>query len=165
MEQSTNIVPLLVGGGLALAGTVVSQVFGLLSGWLDRRHRRRAIHRERFEELADCLFKTKQWRTRLDACRSLQDIQACQPPPEVDRMVCLTIVYFPQFHFDVISYTNGLHDHYRLMIKCFDPNLSESASTQTQKAEDTEKQKRELWILGGIVMDDIEEHGRRYTLA
>ena len=46
---------------MVLAGTIVSQTFGLLSGWLDRRHQRDIRQRERLEQLASAVSATIPW--------------------------------------------------------------------------------------------------------
>jgi hypothetical protein len=162
MADSTNTTALLIGGGLALAGTVVSQVFGLFSGWLDRRHKRRVIHRERLEELTDCVAKTLLWFPKLSAGRTISDIQEAQPPTEARRMVCLAILYFPQLKNAVADYSNGLAKFYHWTTDCFNPMAPASAGAQAAMSPDCEQRNKEITMLRQKLDNEIEKEARRY---
>lgn len=165
MADSTNTTALLIGGGLALAGTVVSQIFGLLSGWLDRRNKRRIVHRERFEELADCVAKTLLWFPKIGACRSISDIQAYGPPLESRRMICLAILYFPELKDAVTSYSNGLILYYHHVCDSFHPQIPASAGAQEAMSPDTAERNREVVVLRQSLDNALEKVAARYTLA
>ena len=61
MADNGNLTAVLLGGALALAGTVISQVFGLLSGWVERRHERDVRRREKLEQMTEAVSATLPW--------------------------------------------------------------------------------------------------------
>jgi hypothetical protein len=95
MADEANITLIIVGGAMALAGTIVSQTFGLLSGWVDRRHQRAIRQRERLEQLASAVSATLPWFQALSSCRTIEEIRANAPPPEARRINILALLYFP----------------------------------------------------------------------
>ena|SRR5436190_6784048 len=92
MPDKANIISIIVGGALALAGTIVSQMLGLLSGWVDRRHQRDIRQRERLEQLASAVSATIPWFQTLASCRTIEELRANLPPLEARRINILALL-------------------------------------------------------------------------
>lgn len=165
MKEHTDIIALLVGGGLAIAGTVVSQVFGLLVGFLERRNKRRIVQRERFEELADCVAKTLEWFPKLSQCRSIAEFTNCQPPTDARRMVCLSILYFPELKIAVAEYSNGLARFYQWNVDWFNPKVPATIGAQSSMAPDAKEENHRIIVLRQKLDNAIEQAASKYAVA
>jgi hypothetical protein len=121
-QEHATIIALLIGGALALAGTVLSQFFGLWAGWIDNHRRHKALLRERFEELTQCLSNSLYWTSTIGSLRTVKEMHACPPPPETRRMFALTLIYFPELRAPVSDYVHILVEYQIWAVGCADPN-------------------------------------------
>lgn len=119
MPDKANFISVLIGGALALAGVIVSQIFGLFSGWLERRYQRDVRRRERLEAMADAISATITWSQDLLGCRTMEQIGAHQVPPEAQRILTLALLYFPALREPATSYLNSLVDLHQVAIQCY----------------------------------------------
>jgi hypothetical protein len=108
MAEQTNITALLIGGGLTLAGTVASQVFGLLSGWINRRRQFADLQRERLEKMSDCIAESVEWSQNIMTLSSLQSVRDAYIPKQVRQAVMLAKIYFPTLEEPASEYMNAL---------------------------------------------------------
>ena len=109
----------LIGGGLALAGVVVTQIFALLSAHIERRHERAVRQRERLERLAEAVGSALPWYAALGKCRTLEEIKLAPPPPEARRAAMLAALYFPSLASPAAAFNNALLRLYNHAIDCF----------------------------------------------
>jgi len=119
MALESNLIATLIGGGLALSGTVVAQVFTLVSGRIQRRHDRDVRQRERLERLADAVGAALPWYTALGGCRTLEEIKSTPPPPEARRAAMLATLYFPSLADLTAQFANALVRYHLHAIDCF----------------------------------------------
>jgi hypothetical protein len=161
-ESGSWVFPLLVGGGLALVGTVASQLSTLLAGRFQRRDDWRKVHREKFEELADCVAKTLLWIQKLSACRTMVEVQQTAPH-EARRMVCLAMIYFPELKEEAAAYSNGLIRFYNHGCDCFQPNSPASLGALMSLNPETKKFDREIHLLRQALDDAIEAVAPTYA--
>jgi hypothetical protein len=119
MALESNLIAALIGGGLALSGTVVAQVFTLISSRIQRRHNRDVRQRERLERLADAVGAALPWYAALGRCRSLDEIKATPPPPEARRAAMLATLYFPSLTEPTAQFANALVQYHLHAIDCF----------------------------------------------
>lgn len=130
MAIETTLIAAAIGGGLALSGTIVSQIFGLLSGHIQRRHERDIRQRERLERLADAVGESLLWLHEISKWNTIEDIQSQPPPPAARRAVILSAIYFPALFEPAADYANALLAYYHLAIDCFEPGRQASVGAQ-----------------------------------
>lgn len=164
-QEHATIVALLIGGALALAGTVLSQAFGLWAGWIDHRRRHKALLRERFEELTSCASVTLVWYHNIGACKSLLDIHASRPPPDMSRMRVLTLIYFHELKSPVDDYISGLVGIYNWAIDSADPAGIEMVGPRMGRHPEREKRTEEIARLKNRLDDAIEAAAQKYASA
>ena len=115
MTDPTNLDAVLLGGKLALAGASIPAIFVFVDHWRERLSRKRAVLREKYEELASALNDTVEWFYTLDGCRTHEDILATHPSRAGRRIASLAMIYFPKIREDAYSYTDGLVEYYEWM--------------------------------------------------
>src|ERR1700751_4090427 len=109
---SPTVVPVIVGGGIALAGTLVGQVFSLVSAYIQGRHDRDGRQRDRLERLAESVGAVLPWYQKIGACRSIEEIAASPPPPDARRAAVLASLYFPALADQTAEFANSLVRYY-----------------------------------------------------
>jgi hypothetical protein len=127
---TTSLMPIVLGGAIALSGTVVSQLMGLLSSHIQRRHERDVTQRERLERMADAIGESLLWFHRIPKCKSIEEIQDQPPPPAARRAAILADLYFPDLSEPAADYANALLAYHHLVIDCFQPGRPASAGAQ-----------------------------------
>lgn len=116
MAEPTNIAALLIGGGLTLTGTVVSQVFGLLSGSIARKREFADLQRERLEKISECISEGVEWSQKIMTLSSLQSVQDAHIPKQVRQGVMLARIYFPGLAEPAEQYMNALCQYHVLAV-------------------------------------------------
>jgi hypothetical protein len=169
MANEANIVSIIVGGAIALAGTIVSQTLGLLSGWVDRRHQRDIRQRERLEQLASAVSATILWFQTLSSCRTIEEIRANPPPLEARRISILALLYFPRLLEPAAAYTNGLIRYYHFCIDCFSPHAPATLGAQVARFvsnhPEAKQREDEPLFLRNHLDEAIAQEAKRYSHA
>jgi hypothetical protein len=114
-----NLLAILLGGVLTLAGTVVAGCFGFFSSRVERQHRHAALQRERLERMSDCVGECVEWSQNVLTLKSLIEIQGKHLPPGTRRMVALAQIYFPDLVKPTVAYANSLVLYHVLAINSF----------------------------------------------
>ena len=116
-----NLVAILLGGCLALAGTIVAQCFGLFSSKVERQHKYAVSQRERLERISDCVAECVEWSQQVMLAKSVVEIRDTHLPPGSRRMVMLAKIHFPDSGLiqATTAYTNSLVLYHVLAIQSF----------------------------------------------
>jgi hypothetical protein len=135
MSSETNIPALLIGGGLTVAGVVIGQVFGLVSGYIERIHQSAVRKKERLEKMTELVSASLVWFMRLSNCRTMNELQASPPPPEVRLIAMYARLSFPALVGPSTDYANQCHRHYCFAADCFNPQIPASVGAQMVLAQ------------------------------
>ena len=133
MSQPSEISSLtlaIVAGGFAIGGTVIGQFFGLLSGWVQRRHDTRLRKHQRLDRMMDLEAESLSWFARLLACRSIDDYRAAQPPLQTRHIVLLARRSFPSLVEPATRFAEGCLNYYALVGECYKPNIPATMGAQ-----------------------------------
>ncbi|MFZ1218501.1 MAG: hypothetical protein WAO00_04370 [Chthoniobacterales bacterium] len=167
MASETNITAIILGGALALAGTIVSQAMGLLSGWVDRRHKRDLRQRERLERMVDLITATIPWFQKLGVSHSLEELRDAQPPPEARQVAMLASLYFPALVEPARNYVNALIRYYHFATDCFQPGHPASVGAQMAliytKDPEANARNTEPLVVRQALDDAIAKEAKKYA--
>lgn len=167
VATEANIMAVVLGGTMALAGTLVSQVSGLLSGWIDRRHQRDVKQRERLERMVDLISATLPWFQSIGAAQTLQELVTAQPPPQARQAAMLAQLYFPSLAEPAAAYVNGLIRYYHFATDCYQPGHPASVGAQMalalKKHPEAKQREMEPLYLRQAFDDAIAEEAKRYA--
>lgn len=169
MPDKGNFIAVLVGGALALAGVIVSQISGLWSGWIDRRYQRDVRRRERLENMADAISGTISWSQNLAKCRTMDEIRSHQAPPEAQRIVTLALLYLPRLREPAEGYLNSLVGLYEFAVECYrrdEPGtIGEVMGMVVERQPELEKVLRQPMVFRQQLDDAIAAEAEKYAHA
>ena len=97
----------LISSSSAIAGAVISQAISLLQGSLDKKHQRRILLRERYEQLADHISESTAWPSTLLACKSIEELTVVPHPTHARKALTLSSIYFPALQDVCQNYVNA----------------------------------------------------------
>ena len=167
MSDQTTLTAALVGGALALSGTIISQIFGLLSGRFQRRHERDLRQRQRLEQLTDAVGASLPWIQTLHKCQTLEELVLVMPPPEARRAAMLAKLYFPSLVTPATEFANSLVRYHRLAIDCFRFGHPGSVGAQMESVSRDDPKLRAIYNEGlnlRIRLDEaIAKEAKKYT--
>ena len=92
-DQWSVLLPVIVGGGLALLGVAVGPA---ITQWLESRSASRATRIQRFEELFGLLQQHDEWmnlKTRINAFGEKHEL----PSEPLAKAFAISAIYFPEF--------------------------------------------------------------------
>ena len=130
MAIESTLIAAAIGGGCVLAGTIVSQAFGLLAGHIQRRHERDVRQRERLERISEAVEESLLWFHRIPNSKSIAEIQEQAPPPSVRRAAMLADLYFPELIDPCAAFVEALLAYHFLMLDSFQPDRQLSSGQQ-----------------------------------
>ncbi|NKI17416.1 hypothetical protein HCU74_08300 [Spongiibacter sp. KMU-166] len=120
MADPSSLQVAVISASAAIAGAVISQVIALAQASLDRKHRRRILLRERYEQLADHITDSQEWPNTLLTCASHDELSRVPHPMHARKALTLSSIYFPELQGACQRYLNScvsfrifLIDNYR----------------------------------------------------
>ena len=164
--ETSSVAPYLIGGGLAIAGTVISQFFGLFSGWVERRHQTALRKKQRLENMTDLVSTSLGWFRLLLMCRDIEQYKAAQPPVQVRQIVMLARLSFPSIVEPAKQFARGCIDYYGFVGACFHPATPASFGAlmflAIQNNPALKGRDEQILILRNNLDDAIAEEGKKY---
>jgi hypothetical protein len=166
MAELTTLQSLLIGGGLGIAGTIVSQAFGLFSGSVERHHQTELRNKQRLEKMTDLVSENLAWFRKLLACRNIGQYAEAQPPAQARQIVMLARLSFPSIVEPAKRWAQGCIDYYSFVGDCFHPDVPASFGAQMvlaiQKNPSLAKREEQILILRNQLDDAIAEEAKKY---
>ena len=129
MAIESTLIAAAIGG---VAGTTISQVFGLWAGHIQRRHERDVRQRERLERMAQAVADSMQWFEDFPRERPTANTPARVPfPPRSARWAStLADLYFPTLIDPADAFVNSLLDYHHLAVDSLQPGIELSIGQQ-----------------------------------
>ena len=162
----SNIPALLIGGGLALAGTIVSQTFGLFSGYVERSHQTALRRKQRLERMVKLVTESLTWYHTLLQCRTVEEYKQAHPPAQIRLIVMLARLSFPSIVEPAKQWAQGCLDYYGFVGECFDPKIPATMGAQlvlaVSKRPELKPREESVLILRNRLDDAIAEEAKKY---
>lgn len=112
-----------ISAGAAIAGAVISQVISLAQSSLDRKHQRRILLRERYEQLAEHISASVAWPEALSHCTSLAELSRSPQPTRARKALTIAAIYFPALQDACQDYINSCANLKIFFIDNYRPGL------------------------------------------
>lgn len=94
MDLESKITVAAISAGSAIAGAVISQIVAVIRDWLDKKHQRNTLLRDKYEELVDFVTSSQMWASEVSTAMTLKEIHNT-PPIYSRKAVNLSYIYFP----------------------------------------------------------------------
>jgi len=130
MDNELNITMALIAAGAAVFGSVASQVFLLIQGFLEKKHKKNILLREKYEDLSNHVTESMLWVSHVQGVQTLEQLNAHNVPTHARKALSLSSLYFPLLRGDCISYLNSLVNFHVVLISSYRHIPGVSAATQ-----------------------------------
>lgn len=93
METESKLLIAAISASSAIFGAVISQIVTVVRDWLDKKHQRNVLLRNKYEELAGLVTDSQEWVGGLLTCSSLKELRN-KPPINARKALILSYIYF-----------------------------------------------------------------------
>lgn len=130
MADTSNLTTLLIGAALGIVGSAVTQIIGLSSGWIDRKHQTRLRRKERLEKLVGLLSESLVWYKALLKCKTIEEYAEAQPPSCIRLLVMNATLSFPKIVGPAGEWAKVCLEYYGRVGDAFDPKVPATMGAQ-----------------------------------
>jgi hypothetical protein len=120
----------IIAGVAALAGVIISQAISITLSFLDKRHQKHILLRQKYEQLMFLFQDSLMYIPAVQNCRTVAEIQQNAYSIPAGRALGLSHLYFPSLVDPLTGYQQSLISFYGSVASVFDPNIPASAGAQ-----------------------------------
>jgi len=114
-----------------LSGVFISQAFSLLLSIFDKRHEKKVLLRQKYEEMSFYFADSLEWIKMLhSASQSRQQLLSLTPPPESRKVLSLCLLYFPSLLDCANQYLYSQVQYFEFVAASFDETIPCNAGGQ-----------------------------------
>lgn len=108
MSLSENNITALISAGAVLGGVILSQAITSRNTYLERKHKKNILLKQKYEEVSVLYTSSLQWVQRVQASRSIKELQTLSLQIDARKMHSLCLIYFPELRKPVAEYIDSL---------------------------------------------------------
>ncbi|ENM0969196.1 hypothetical protein AB6R08_004477 [Vibrio parahaemolyticus] len=128
--MANTILVAVVSAVSAVVGVIISQISVLLKEHLNKKHLKRILLREKYEELADCIQSAMVTSTQVADCRNISELMSFGINEPLRKAMSLSLIYFPEFKGAVGHFQNMYIAYYNVLTKSYSRQIDETVGTQ-----------------------------------
>ncbi|MEQ1484109.1 hypothetical protein [Methyloglobulus sp.] len=134
MSQEIQIA--IIAASSAIAGSVISQIITGLLSWIDKKHQKQVLLRQKYEEMALLYADSLEWFLNTASSTSYGQLSSLALPVKLKQVQILCSIYFPKLHDPAVQYANACNSYYQSILVNFNPALNIPASFQAETREE-----------------------------
>lgn len=166
MDVDSKILITAISAGSAIAGAAITQIVGVFLAYLDRRHKKKVLLREKYEELALLINESNSWLSVQMNAKSLSELR-CGYPEKARKATVLAHIYFPKLRDACESYVNACSDFNIVLVENhqFDPSHDVGTQAAHSNPEALEAAAQNARICRQSLEDQIVQFASIYAKA
>jgi len=149
----------------ALSGVVISQAISILLLFLDKRHKKHVLLRQKYEEMMFLFQSSLGYFQDVQNCKTFDQLYQLSNSPEAGKAYGLALLYFPCLVEPLNDYTVAQVSFYDSVITIFNKNIPANAGGQAVVSEGHKQVMESLFEQKNIVMDALISNAKKYTKA
>lgn len=162
-----EITTAIIAATAALSGVLLSQALSLLQTFLDRKHQRQKLLRQKYEEMTFLVQESLQYYNELNTTREYEQILSQPSNPRSQRARVLALLYFPQLEKELTSYILAEVAFYKLIVSNFDYSNPANAGSQARvkDPENLSAAEQNIFQAKNTLLEALTKNARRYARA
>ena len=120
----------IIAASSALGGVIIAQVFSLLQLFLDKKHQKHKLLRQKYEEMMFYFSASLEWMARLNSCTTNTDIFALSQSSDARKALSICLLYFPDLVDDANNYVLAQQKYFESIVTSFKQDLGFTAGGQ-----------------------------------
>lgn len=126
-----EILTAIIAASAALGGVIISQAISIFLTFLDKRHKRQILLRQKYEEMMIHFSDSLSWIQDLHCCRTRHELFAQAQSPPARKALSLCLLYFPDLSSTANQYVLAQQSYYSFVVDSFDEKLPINAGGQS----------------------------------
>ncbi len=164
MDNQTEIA--IISATSALGGVIVSQIFSLIISVYDKKHEKRKLLRQKFEEMMFYFTMSFNWFQQINNCTSKKEIYSLAQSLESRKALTLCLLYFPELAEAANKYLVAQTDYYQSIVCSFNENINSNAGAQSYAHSSTHLTvEKNLFDTKNYFENLIIKNSKKYIIA
>ena len=166
MDVDSKILIAAISASSAIAGAAITQIVGVFLAHLERRHKRKVLLREKYEELALLVQESMSWPSDQMNAKSLSDLRDSYPS-KARKATVLAHIYFPKLRDACENYVNASVSFNIVLVDNHEFNQGYDVGTQAAHAnpQALETAANNLQVCRQSLEDKIIQYASSYAKA
>lgn len=128
MTENTLIA--IIAASSALSGVIISQVITLLASYMNRRHEKNVLLRNKYEELMFHFSDSFGWMVEINNSMTKEELFEKAQSMEARKALSLCLLYFPDLVDDANKYVFSMVEYYKFVVDIFNADIPHNAGAQ-----------------------------------
>ena len=162
-----EILTAIIAASAVLCGVIISQAISLLLSFLDKRHKKHILLRQKYEEMMFHFQDSLTYYNQVGACRTLDQLLQQNHCIPSNRAMGLALLYFQNLAplFDI--YLRNQISYYNLVISSYKQDIPASAGAQARvhNKPQLEEVERNLFQSKDKIINELKANVKKYTKA
>lgn len=165
MQQEILIA--IIAASSALAGVIISQGISMLLSFLDKRHKKHILLRQKYEEMMYHFQDSLIYYNQVATCRTLDQLLQLTHSIPANRAMGLALLYFPNFVSMFDTYLRNQISYYDLVVSSYNPSIPANAGAQARvhNKSQLETIENNLSQSKDKIIDELKANVKKYTKA
>lgn len=117
----------IIAASSALAGVIISQAISLLLSYLDRKHKKNILLRQKFEEMMFLFQNSLNYHSEVGNCKTLDDLVKQTHSVSAQKALGIAMLYFPTIEMVLENYVKSQVGYYQFICSVYNPDIPASA--------------------------------------
>jgi hypothetical protein len=165
--MNQQILIAIIAASAALFGVIISQGISTLLSFLDKKHKKYILLRQKYEEMMFHFQDSLLYFNELATCKNRDQLLQNTASIPANRAMGLALLYFPALAPLLGTYIRYYVEYYELLVTTYDPNIPANAGAQARVHAKEELQNIEsrLFKAKKELLNAINENAKKYTKA
>lgn len=167
--MSLGIKIAIIAASSAIRGAVISQATTFLISFLEKRHQKNILLRQKYEEMMMHFSDSLGWLSKVGSCTNEEDLRALVHNSESRKVLSLCQLYFLDDLADAANnYMAAQSSYFAEVFMAYDPNDQQNKTAGGQALAKSSKIKHErekLYTAKDTLENLIIKNANKYTVA
>lgn len=166
-EILTAIVAAIIAASAALGGVIISQAISILLSFLDKRHKKHILLRQKYEEMMFHFQDSLAYYNQVGACKTLDQLLQQNQCIPANRAMGLALLYFPSLVPFLDTYLRNQIAYYDIVVSSYNENIPFSAGAQSRVHNkiQSEEIEQKLFQSKNEIINELKANVKKYTKA
>jgi len=166
-EILTAFIAAIIAASAALGGVIISQAISILLSFLDKRHKKHILLRQKYEEMMFHFQDSLAYYSQVGACKTLDQLLHQNHCIPANRAMGLALLYFHNLAPLFDTYLRNQISFYNLLISSYKQDIPASAGAQAMvhNKSQSEEVERNLFQSKDAIINELKANVKEYTKA
>ena len=150
----------------AIIGALIAQSTAFVLAWIDRRHKKQILLRQKYEEMMFHFQESLDYYNQVGTCETLDQLNACTSSTPAQKAMVLALIYFPELVAVLEDYVRYYTTYYQSIVSVFNEARPGTAGAQARVHDKGYNElEKKMFELKNRVIKTFVENANKYNKA